>query len=140
VREQIRVAAGLPLSFAQDDVVRRGAALECRVNIEDPERAFAPTPGTLTEFQPPCGPFTRVDTFAYPGWTITPDYDSLAAKVITWGPDRETAIARMDRALEEFRITGRGVHTTIPFLRETIAHPLFRHAKHTTSLLAQIYG
>jgi len=140
VREQIRVAAGLPLTFGQEDVDRRGAALECRVNIEDPERAFAPTPGTLTEFQPPGGPFTRVDTFAYPGWTITPDYDSLVAKVITWGPDRETAIARMDRALDEFRIRGHGVHTTIPFLRETIAHPLFRHAKHTTSLLTEIYA
>jgi acetyl-CoA carboxylase biotin carboxylase subunit len=140
VREQIRVAAGSPLGFTQEDVVRRGAALECRVNIEDPARGFVPTPGTLTEFEPPGGPFTRVDTHAYPGWTVTPDYDSLLAKVITWGPDRDAAIARMDRALGEARIAGRGVHTTIPFLRETLAHRLFRDAKHTTSLLDEIFA
>ena len=135
VREQILVAAGQPLSFTQRDVVRRGVAIECRVNAEDPARDFAPAPGLLSEFAPPGGPFTRVDTHGRPGMEISPYYDSLLAKVITWAPDRAQAIARMQRALAEFRVDGRGVRTTIPFLADVLAHPRFRHAKHSTSLV-----
>jgi acetyl-CoA carboxylase biotin carboxylase subunit len=135
VREQILIAAGLPLSFGQDDIRPRGVAIECRVNAEDPGRDFAPTPGLLTEFTPPGGPFVRVDTHAFTGWRIGPDYDSLLAKVCAWAPDRERALARADRALEEFRVAGEGVATTGDFLRTVLAHPAFRAACHTTSLV-----
>jgi len=138
VRAQILVAAGQPLPFKQEDVVRQGIAIECRVNAEDPARDFAPAPGSLTEFVPPAGPFTRVDTHGMAGMEISPYYDSLLAKVITWAPDREQAIARMERALAEFRVSGPGVRTTIPFLTDVLAHPRFRHAKHSTSLVDDI--
>jgi acetyl-CoA carboxylase, biotin carboxylase subunit len=132
VREQFNVAAGLPLSFTQDDVRPRGVALECRINAEDPARDFAPCPGEVTEFVPPGGPFVRVDTHAYAGWRVPPDYDSLLAKVIAWAPDREQALARMTRALAEFRISGRGVRTTRGLLQSVLADPVFRAGTHTT--------
>lgn len=135
VREQITIAAGLPLSVRQEEVGIRGVAIECRVNAEDPDRDFAPAPGLLAEFVPPGGPFVRVDTHAFPGWRVGPDYDSLLAKTSVWAPDRDQAIARMDRALGEFQIAGAGVRTTLGFLRETLAHPLFRAARHTTGLV-----
>ncbi|MEV2275895.1 acetyl-CoA carboxylase biotin carboxylase subunit [Nocardiopsis sp. NPDC049922] len=137
VREQIRVTSGIPLET--DAVPLDGASIECRINAEDPRRDFAPTPGTLTEFHPPGGPFTRVDTHAYPGWTITPDYDSLLAKVAVWAPDRRAAIARMDRALSELRVSGPGVRTTAPLLREVLADSRFVGAKHDTSLLQDMF-
>jgi acetyl-CoA carboxylase, biotin carboxylase subunit len=138
VREQLRVAAGAPLGFTQRDVVARGAAIECRVNAEDPLRGFLPTPGPLAEFAPPAGPFTRVDSHGYPGYRITQDYDSLLAKVSVWAPDRDQAIARMERALSEFRVAGRGVHTTIGFLTDVLAESLFRDAKHSTTLVDEM--
>ena len=100
-----------------------------------PERDFAPSPGRLDVFQPPSGPFVRVDTHGYPGWRVPPDYDSLLAKVIVWAPDREQAIDRMTRALHEFAIDGPGVHTTRDLLREVLAHKVFRAGEHTTSFL-----
>src|ERR1019366_5566669 len=103
-----------------------------------PERGFLPTPGVLEEFQPPAGPFTRVDTHGRPGLRITENYDSLLSKVAVWAPDRDQAIARMERALSEFRVRGHGVHTTIGFLCEVLGHPMFRDAKHTTSLVEQM--
>jgi acetyl-CoA carboxylase biotin carboxylase subunit len=138
VREQIRVAAGHPLALRQDDLVLRGVSIECRVNAEDPARDFAPAAGQLTDFVPPGGPFTRVDTHAYSGWRITSDYDSLLAKVVVWGPDRQQAIARMDRALAEFRIRGHGVRTTLPVLRQVLAEPRFVAGEHETGLIAQL--
>ncbi len=138
VREQLRVAAGLPLGFTQDDIDVRGVAVECRVNAEDPARGFRPTAGPLHTFLPPGGPFTRVDTHAYPGWQISPHYDSLLAKVVVWAPDRATAVDRMDRALREFEITGAGVETTIPFLRRVLADPEFRAAGHSTDLVERL--
>jgi acetyl-CoA carboxylase, biotin carboxylase subunit len=138
VREQLRVAAGYGLSIGQDDVRPRGVAIECRVNAEDPERGFLPTPGLLEEFSPPGGPFVRVDTHGYPGLRITPDYDPLIAKVAVWAPDRRQAIARAERALAEFRVGGPGVHTTRDFLRGVLDHPVFRAAKHTTTLIEEI--
>jgi len=140
VREQIAVAAGARLGFGQADVALTGAAIECRVNAEDPDRDFRPAPGTVDEFVAPGGPFTRVDTHCFPGATITPAYDPLLAKVIVWAPDRAQAIARMDRALSEFVVRGAGVATTVPFLREVLAHPLFRDGKHTTSLVEQMHS
>ncbi|MGX4734805.1 acetyl-CoA carboxylase biotin carboxylase subunit [Kitasatospora griseola] len=138
VREQLTIAAGEPLTLRQDAVRPRGAAVEARVNAEDPERGFLPTPGLLTEFVPPGGPFVRVDTHAYPGWPIGPDYDSLLAKTIAWAPDREQAVARLDRALAEFRIDGPGVRTTTDYLRRTLADPRFRTGRHTTGLVAEM--
>lgn len=138
VAEQLRVAAGYPLSVRQDDVRPRGVAIECRVNAEDPDRDFLPTAGLVDEFVPPGGPFTRVDTHGAPGLRITADYDSLLAKVIVWAPDREQAIGRMERALDEFRVGGHGIRTTIGFLREVLANSLFRDAKHNTSLVSDV--
>ncbi|HEV7179985.1 MAG TPA: acetyl-CoA carboxylase biotin carboxylase subunit [Candidatus Baltobacteraceae bacterium] len=115
VREQIRVAAGEPLGFAQDDVVFRGAAVEGRVNAEDPEANFRPAPGTITTYREPAGLGVRVDSAAYPGVTISPDYDSMIAKLIVWAPTRTQAIARLARAIDEYVIEG--VPTTLPLLR-----------------------
>ena len=135
VVEQLRLAAGLPLTIQQDQVVLRGHAIECRVNAEDPDRDFLPAPGRLDVFVPPGGPGTRVDTHCRPGSTIPPTYDSLIAKVIVWAPDREAALNRMDRALAEFRIEGPGVHTTIPFHRRVLEHPTFRKGDLATDFL-----
>jgi acetyl-CoA carboxylase, biotin carboxylase subunit len=138
IREQIMVAAGLPLSVRQEELVPRGVAVECRVNAEDPARNFAPCPGRLDEFVPPGGPFVRVDTHAYPGWRVPPEYDSLLAKVVAWAPNREQALDRLDRALAEFHIGGPGVRTTIPLLRDVLAEPAFRAGRHTTTLLEEM--
>jgi acetyl-CoA carboxylase, biotin carboxylase subunit len=138
VREQIRVAAGLPLSFGQDEVRPRGVALECRVNVEDPERDFAPAPGRLTTFRPPGGPFVRVDTHGFPGYRVPASYDSLLAKLSVWAPDRGQAVQRMRRALAEFDIAGDGVHSTIGFLDRVMAHPDFRAAAHDTSIVPRM--
>lgn len=135
VREQLMVAAGLPLTIRQEDVSPRGVSLECRVNAEDPAKEFAPTPGSLSDFRPPGGQFVRVDTHAYPGWRVGPDYDSLLAKTVVWAPDRVQALARMDRALGEFQIDGSGLRTTVGFLREVLGRSEFRAAKHTTGLV-----
>jgi acetyl-CoA carboxylase biotin carboxylase subunit len=138
VQEQIRVAAGERLRIRQQDVALRGAAVECRINVEDPDRGFAPAPGLLDEFVPPGGPFVRVDTHGYPGYRMPADYDSLLAKVVVWAPDRAQALDRMQRALEEFRITGRGVRTTARFLGELLGNPTFRSGRHTTSIVDEV--
>jgi acetyl-CoA carboxylase biotin carboxylase subunit len=135
IQEQIRVAAGEPLSVSQDDVVLRGHAMECRVNAEDPDRDFAPAAGRLDVYVPPGGPWTRVDSHCYPGWTIAPFYDSLIAKLIVWAPTRPEAIERMDRALTEFQIEGRGVRTTIPFHRRVLADERFRSGDVSTDFV-----
>jgi acetyl-CoA carboxylase biotin carboxylase subunit len=135
IKEQIRVAAGEPLSVAQADVKIAGHAIECRINAEDPDRDFAPAAGRLDVYVPPGGPGTRVDSHCYPGWTIAPFYDSLIAKLIVWGPDRTSAIDRMDRALSEFQVEGRGVKTTIPFHRRVLADEQFRSGDVTTDFV-----
>jgi acetyl-CoA carboxylase, biotin carboxylase subunit len=137
VREQIRVSAGLPLPFRQSDIVPRGAAIECRINAEDPARAFAPAPGRLDVFEPPAGPWTRVDTGYRTGDRIPVNYDSLLAKVIVWAPDRTQAIARMDRALAELDVQGRGVFTTATLHRAILRHPEFVADEHTVQFLDQ---
>ncbi len=138
VQEQLRIAAGERLTLRQEDVAIRGAAVECRVNVENPDRGFLPAPGLLEEFMPPGGPFVRVDTHGYPGYRVPSAYDSLLAKVIVWAPDRERALNRMDRALAEFRITGPGVFTTGDFLRRLVGHPRFRAGRHSTALVEEI--
>lgn len=135
VAEQLRVAAGLPLSSTSSG--SRGAALECRVNAEDPARGFVPCPGRISGLNLPGGPFVRVDTHARVGDTLPPDYDSLLAKIIVWAPDREQAVDRMGRALTEFTVEGPGVHTTVPLLRRIITDPLFQKGEFSTSFLAE---
>jgi len=126
VKEQIRIAAGERLAVPRE-VEPVGHAIECRVNAEDPARDFAPSPGPITAFFPPGGPGIRVDTHGYAGYTIPPHYDSLVAKVIAWGRDREEAIARMRRALGEFEIGG--IRTTIPFHLEVLDNAFFRRGE-----------
>ncbi|KAB2594313.1 carboxyl transferase domain-containing protein [Streptomyces arboris] len=138
VREQFRVAAGLPLELSQSGVAPRGAAIECRVNAEDPARDFLPTPGPVEEFTAPAGPFVRVDTDCFPGHRVSAAYDPLLAKVITWAPDRAQARERMRRALDEFHVSGPGVRTNIPFLRRVLDDPRFADGTHTTSLVADL--
>ncbi len=121
VREQLRIAGGTPLSVAQDEVEVRGHAVEARINAESPERGFAPTPGRLERWAAPVGSDVRVDTACFPGWTITPHYDSLLAKVIARGENREDALERLRRALGHLRVEG--VETTAPFARDVLAHP-----------------
>jgi len=123
VKEQIRVAAGEPLSMLLHGNRLRGHAMECRVNAEDPARNFQPSPGLITAYHPPGGPGVRVDTHIYAGYTVPPYYDSLLAKVIVHGNDRDEAIARMRQALDSFIIEG--VTTTIPFLGRVMRHPDF---------------
>ncbi|GAB2953576.1 acetyl/propionyl/methylcrotonyl-CoA carboxylase subunit alpha [Nonomuraea fastidiosa] len=138
VREQIRVAAGLPLSLRQDEVAIRGTSIECRINAEDPYDGFRPAPGRIEEFVMPGGPFTRIDSYGAPGMTVAADYDSLLAKVIVWAPDRGQAIERMKRALTEVRAVGPAMRTTAPFLLEVLADPGFAAAAHTTSLVGRM--
>jgi len=113
VKDQIRIASGERLICGQEDIKMKGVSLECRINAEDPEKNFASSPGKISAFHLPGGPGIRIDTHIFSGYHIPSFYDSLLAKLITWGKDREEAIARMRRALEEFVIEG--VKTTIPF-------------------------
>jgi acetyl-CoA carboxylase biotin carboxylase subunit len=122
VREQIRIAAGEPLGYTQQDIAFSGHAIECRITAEDPQ-TFAPSPGTVVMFHPPGGLGIRVDSALYAGYRVPPHYDSLIAKLITHGRTREEAIARMKRALHEFVITG--IKTTIPLHQRILEAPDF---------------
>jgi len=133
IKEQIRIAAGDPLAFDQDDVVMRGAAIECRINAEDPWRGFVPSPGRIEQWLPPGGPGVRVDSAVFPGYVVPPYYDSLLAKLIVWGADREEAVARMQRALDEFTVAG--VATTIPFHQRVLANAFFRRGEVYTNFV-----
>ena len=132
VKEQIAVAAGVPLSFAGRELVPRGHAIEFRVNAEDPV-TFAPSPGRLTAFHPPGGMGVRVDTAAYQGYVIPPHYDSLIAKLIVSGRDREEAISRARRALDLFVIEG--IKTSIPMHRRILDDPDFREGRLSTRFM-----
>jgi acetyl-CoA carboxylase, biotin carboxylase subunit len=133
VKEQIRVAAGEPVSVQGDLSRLRGHAIECRVNAEDPYRNFQPSPGLITAYHPPGGPGVRVDTHIYAGYTVPPHYDSLLAKVIVHGRDRAEALARMGQALDSFILEG--ITTTIPFLARVIRHPDFVSGRVDTKFL-----
>jgi acetyl-CoA carboxylase biotin carboxylase subunit len=132
VKEQIRVAAGLPLRVSSLPPLR-GHVIECRVNAEDPARNFQPSPGRIVAFHPPGGPGVRLDSHVYAGYTVPPYYDSLLAKVICEGRDREEAVRRMQIALESFIIEG--VTTTIPFLARVMENPRFRAGEVDTKFL-----
>ncbi|MET0686628.1 MAG: acetyl-CoA carboxylase biotin carboxylase subunit [Solirubrobacteraceae bacterium] len=133
VREQIRIAAGEPLSVAQDEVVLRGHAIECRINAEDAAKNFAPAPGTVTRYREPSGPGVRVDSGVLAGSEITPLYDPMVAKLIVWDSDRESATRRMARALDEFDIDG--VRTLIPFHKAIMASEQWARAETCRDLI-----
>ncbi|TWM93856.1 Biotin carboxylase [Bacillus licheniformis] len=136
IKEQIRVASGEKLTLTQDEVTFNGWAIECRINAENPEKNFMPSPGKIEMYLPPGGLGVRVDSAAYPGYSIPPYYDSMIAKVITYGKTREEAVSRMKRALSEFVIEG--VHTTIPFHLKLLEHETFVSGEFNTKFL-EIY-
>ena len=113
VKNQILISNGMPLSFTQQDVVLRGHAMECRVNAENPERGFAPSPGKIHSLFLPCGNGIRVDSAVYSGYTIPPYYDSMIAKVMAYAPDRREVIQKLKWALAEFLVDG--IDTNIDF-------------------------
>ena len=135
VQEQFRVAAGLPLSFTQEQVNFRGSAIECRISAEDPENRFLPATGTVQALQEPAGPGVRVDSSLYQGLQVPLFYDPLLSKLIVWGNDRPQAIARMRRALTEYQVLG--VCTTLPFARWLVENPRFIEGDMSTDFVAE---
>lgn len=135
VQAQISVAAGEPLSIRQEDVEQRGWAIECRINAEDPELDFRPSAGKIEHYLPAGGPGVRVDSFIYSGYTVPPYYDSLLGKLIVWGKDRDEAIRRMQRALQEHQIIG--IKTTIPFHLRVLENSFFRRGEVYTNFIAR---
>jgi len=133
VKDQIRIAGGEVLGYTQGDIKIQGVAIESRITAEDPEKNFAPSPGTVTAFHVPGGPGIRVDTHVYTGYTIPSSYDSLVCKLITWGMNRAEAISRMRRALEEFVIEG--IKTTIPFHQRIVENESFIKGEFFTDFL-----
>jgi acetyl-CoA carboxylase biotin carboxylase subunit len=128
IKEQIRIAAGLPMKHArQEDVVLRGHAIEFRINAEDPAHNFRPHPGLIEVFNPPGGFGVRVDSHIYSGYKVPPNYDSLLAKLVVWGENRAEAIARGKRALDEFIVTG--IPTTIPFHLQVVENRAFERGE-----------
>jgi acetyl-CoA carboxylase biotin carboxylase subunit len=133
IKEQLTVAAGQRLSFTQSDVIINGWAIECRINAENPLKNFMPSAGKVDMYLPPGGLGVRVDSAIYPGYTISPFYDSMVAKVIVWGKDRTDAIQRMKRALGELVVTG--IQTTIPFHLKLLSHESFIKGDFNTTFL-----
>jgi acetyl-CoA carboxylase biotin carboxylase subunit len=136
VREQLRIAAGEPLGYAQQDVRWRGWAIECRINAEDPFSGWIPSPGTITGLRGATGPWVRDDSGAYEGYTVPRWYDTLVAKLIVWADDRPAAVERMLRALAEYTVVG--VRTTIPALQRIVGHPDFRAGRLSTAFLERV--
>jgi acetyl-CoA carboxylase biotin carboxylase subunit len=135
VKEQLRIAAGEPLTVTQPEIEQRGAAIEFRINAEDPDAGFHPSPGRISELRLPDGPGVRVDTAIYEGYTVPPFYDSLLAKLIVWGRDRDEAISRGRDALRAFRIGG--IRTTVPFHVRMLDDAGFRRGEHHTEYLSE---
>lgn len=137
IREQILVAAGEALSVAQEDILFRGHAIECRINAEDPIRGFFPSPGTITHLHLPGGNGVRIDSAIYEGYQIPPNYDSMLVKVITYDRDRKTAIRKMIRALDEMKIEG--VRTNLEFQYDILHQKDFREGNFTTDFISTHY-
>ena len=133
VKLQIAIAAGEKLPLRQEDVVMRGAAVECRIYAEDPENDFLPSPGKIVMLRRPSGPGVRDDGGVYEGWTVPIDYDPLISKLATWGATREEAVARMQRALREYHIEG--IKSNIEFFREILRHPDFQKGDFDTGFI-----
>jgi acetyl-CoA carboxylase biotin carboxylase subunit len=123
VKLQIRVAAGEPLPLAQENIDLRGHAIECRIYAEDPDNNFFPSPGTILARNVPSGPGIRLDDGVYAGWTVPTDYDPMLGKLIVWGNDRNEAMARMGRALDEYYVGG--IKTNVGLFRRILAEPEF---------------
>jgi acetyl-CoA carboxylase, biotin carboxylase subunit len=136
VKEQLGVAAGEPLTVTQAQLAQHGASIEFRITAEDPDADFRPSPGQITHLELPGGPGVRIDTAIFDGYSIPPFYDSLVAKLIVWGRNREEAIARGRRALEEFVVEG--IHTTIPFHLRMLTDRGFLRGEYHTDYLAEI--
>ncbi|WP_434310008.1 acetyl-CoA carboxylase biotin carboxylase subunit [Hominifimenecus sp. rT4P-3] len=137
VKEQIRIAAGERLRFGQEEIRLTGHALECRINAEDPEKNFKPCPGIISDIHLPGGNGVRVDTAVYNGYQIPPYYDSMIAKIIVHGEDREEAIRKMERALDELVLEG--VETTQEYQLKIIGHPVFQEGKQDTSFIEKYF-
>ncbi len=137
IKEQIKVAAGQPLSIREDHLDLHGHAIECRINAEDPEDGFRPSPGKITSLNIPGGPGVRVDTHIFALYTISPYYDSLLAKLIVHDKTRDEAIRKMQRALEEFIVEG--VKTTIPFHQKILASKKFAQGSYDTHFIDSFY-
>lgn len=135
IKEQIKIANNEPLTFSQEDIKFEGWSIECRINAEDPFKNFMPSPGTVDMYLTPGGLGVRIDSAVYPGYTIPPYYDSMVAKLITYGPTREEAINKMKRALDEFVIEG--VKTTIPFHSAIMDHQVFKTGDFNTKFLEE---
>ncbi|MEM1427344.1 MAG: acetyl-CoA carboxylase biotin carboxylase subunit, partial [Cyanobacteria bacterium P01_H01_bin.130] len=135
IAEQICIAQGDRLSVTQDDINLSGHAIECRINAEDPAHNFRPNPGRITAYLPPGGPGVRMDSHVYTDYEISPYYDSLIGKLIAWGPTRQVAIRRMQRALNEFAITG--VPTTISFHQQIMESPEFLRGEIYTNFIEE---
>lgn len=135
IKEQIMIACGEKLSVSQRDIKYTGHAIECRINAEDPDKGFLPSPGEISIYLPPGGLGVRVDSHAYSGYKVLPFYDSLVAKLLVWGNTREEAIERMKRALDEFVIDG--IKTTIPFHLKVMENEAFRSGKFSTHFIEQ---
>jgi acetyl-CoA carboxylase biotin carboxylase subunit len=138
VKAQIEIAMGEPLKYSQGDIEIKGHAIECRINAEDPFDDFRPSPGRIEMYYQPGGRGIRMETHAYAGYTIPPTYDSMIGKLIVTGKDRREAIDRMNRALNEFLITG--VKTTISFQQAIMQDPNFRRGVYSTSFVEQLLG
>jgi len=136
IAEQIKIAQGEAISFRQAELMLRGHAIECRINAEDPEYNFRPAPGRISGYLPPSGPGVRMDSHVYTDYEIPPYYDSLIGKLIVWGPDRESAIRRMRRALRECAITG--LPTTIGFHQKILDSPEFQKGDVYTNFVEQL--
>jgi acetyl-CoA carboxylase, biotin carboxylase subunit len=137
IKEQIKIASGEKLAYTQEDIVFRGAAIECRINAEDPDNDFRPSPGKITSLNIPGGPGVRVDTHVYSGYDIPPFYDSMIAKLITYGKTRDDAIRTMQRALSEFYVAP--VKTTVDFHKRVMADPDFHSGDITTHYVEKFF-
>ncbi len=137
IKAQIRIAAGEPLGFTQDDVVHRGAAIECRINAEDPKRKFQPSPGKIERLIAPGGFGVRFDSHAHSGYVVPPYYDSMIGKLIVHQPTREEAIRCMLRALAELRVDG--IKTTIPIHQEILSHSAFVDGRIDTTFVERTF-
>jgi acetyl-CoA carboxylase biotin carboxylase subunit len=133
IKQQIRIAAGEKIPFRQDQIELKGHAIECRINAEDPDNRFLPSPGKISVFHPPGGPGVRVDSHVYTEYTIPPYYDSLIAKLIIHDVDRPSALKRMERALDEFVIEG--IKTTIPFHKRVLQEERFQRGEYDVTFL-----
>ncbi len=138
IQEQLRIASGSPLAFDQDDIKFQGHAIECRINAEDPDRDFKPSPGRVELYAPPGGPGVRIDSHCYSGYRIPPNYDSMIGKLLAHRASRRQAIATMLRALDEFVIVG--PKTTIPIHRRILTHSDFRAGEHDTGFVERYFS